>query len=156
LGELVKCKTLKTIFQPKFSEMLDISGLQTGFQRGFPDKSVPQPRIVQASLLPQLLSPWPDLSGPLTGFQRGLSDMFGTQSDMSGLLLIFRFPSLSDSLPRFQGVFPDITGQLPRHARPSLAIKRLSLKTGLVRFSGRIPVRLAGHVLSPTRTSPGL
>jgi hypothetical protein len=72
------------------------------------------------------------------------------------LLLIFRFPSLSDSLPRFQGVFPDMTGQLPRHARPSLAIKRLSLKTGLVRFSGRIPVRLAGHVLSPTRTSPGL
>jgi hypothetical protein len=68
LGELVKHKTSKTIFQPKFPEMSDIPGFQTGFQRGFLDMSDPQPGQVRASLLPQRLSPWPDLSSPLTEF----------------------------------------------------------------------------------------
>jgi hypothetical protein len=102
LGELVKCKTSKTIFQPKFLEMPDISGLQTEFQRGFLDMSDPQPGHVRASLLPQRLSPWPDLSNPLTRFERALSKCMAPSPDMSGLLLIFGFPSLSDSLTRLQ------------------------------------------------------
>jgi hypothetical protein len=41
LDELVKCKISKTIFQPKFLEIPDISDFQTGFQRGFPDMPGP-------------------------------------------------------------------------------------------------------------------
>jgi hypothetical protein len=65
---VLKCKTSKTNFQPKFPEMSDISDFQTGFWRGFPDMSGPQPGHVQASLLPQQLSPGVDLSDPLTRF----------------------------------------------------------------------------------------
>jgi hypothetical protein len=80
LGEFVKCKTSKTIFQPKFTKMSDISDLQTGFQRGFLDMSGSQTGHVWASLLPHRLSPWPDLSGPLSRFQRSLPDMSSPQS----------------------------------------------------------------------------
>jgi hypothetical protein len=41
LGELVNYKTLKSIHKPKFSEMSDIFGLQTAFQRPMPDMSGP-------------------------------------------------------------------------------------------------------------------
>jgi hypothetical protein len=41
MGELVKCKTFKSVHKPKFPVKLDISGMQTGFQRLFPDMSGP-------------------------------------------------------------------------------------------------------------------
>jgi hypothetical protein len=75
---------------------------------------------------------------------------------MFGLLHIFWFPSLSGSLPGFQRVFPDITSSLPGHVRPSPAVQQLSPKTGLVRFPGRVPVRLVRHVRPLTRTCPSL
>jgi hypothetical protein len=50
LGELVKCKSLKSTHKPKFPEKPNISELQTGFQRLLPDMSgsPPYPRVNQA------------------------------------------------------------------------------------------------------------
>jgi hypothetical protein len=41
LGELVKCKTSKTILPPKISGKLDSSRFLTGFQKVWPDMSGP-------------------------------------------------------------------------------------------------------------------
>jgi hypothetical protein len=41
LGELVKCKKLKSIHKPKFPRKLDISGFLTEFQKLLPNMSGP-------------------------------------------------------------------------------------------------------------------
>jgi hypothetical protein len=70
LGELVKCKTSKSILPPKSPVRPDISGSLSGFQRSSPDMSG----------LSALSRVTPALSSFLAGFQRWCSDMSDPRS----------------------------------------------------------------------------
>jgi hypothetical protein len=67
LGELVKCKSSKSISKPKISEKSDISGFLARFQKVLPDMSAPNPdmsRFLLILRLTQLSRTYPNSSNP--------------------------------------------------------------------------------------------
>jgi hypothetical protein len=54
LGELVKCKSSKSISKPKISEKSDISGFLARFQKVLPDMSAPSPDMSRFLLILRL------------------------------------------------------------------------------------------------------